>query len=231
MKWYYILLIILGCLLILFILSFIKPLYKHFFKRFWDFLLSLIAIIVLLPFFIIFTPINAIAMKGNPFFVQKRPGKNCKIFKLIKYKTMTNKKDKNGNLLPDAERLTKYGKWVRSTSIDELPELLNILCGTLSIVGPRPLLVKYLPLYTDEQNKRHMVSPGLTGWAQVNGRNAISWDEKFILDVQYVEKVSLLTDIKILFMTVSKVIKHNGISEQGKVTIDEFKGENNDFNY
>ena len=201
------------------------PLYKYFFKRFYDFVLSLLAIIVLSPILIILTVIGAIAMKGNPFFTQDRPGKKEKIFKLIKFRTMTCQKDKNGNLLPDEKRLNKYGKFLRATSLDELPELFNILIGNMSIVGPRPLLVKYLPLYSDEQKKRHNVRPGLTGWAQVNGRNALSWPEKFALDVDYVNNYSAFKDLKILFMTVGKVFKREGISGQDMATMEEFKGE------
>lgn len=201
------------------------PLYKYFFKRFYDFLLSLIAIVILSPILLILTIIGAIAMKGNPFFTQLRPGKKGKIFKLIKFRTMTSQKDENGNLLPDEKRLNKYGKLLRATSLDELPELFNILLGHMSIVGPRPLLVKYLPLYSEEQAKRHNVRPGLTGWAQVNGRNALSWPEKFKLDVDYVHKISIFKDIKILFMTVFKVFKREGISGEAVATMEEFKGE------
>jgi lipopolysaccharide/colanic/teichoic acid biosynthesis glycosyltransferase len=201
------------------------PLYKYFFKRFYDFILSLIAIIVLSPILLILTIIGAIAMKGNPFFTQDRPGKNEKIFKLIKFRTMTCQKDENGNLLSDEIRLNKYGKLLRATSLDELPELFNILVGHMSIVGPRPLLVKYLPLYSEEQKKRHKVRPGLTGWAQVNGRNALGWPEKFKLDVDYVNTYSAFKDIKILFMTVGKVFKREGISGEAVATMEEFKGE------
>ncbi len=201
------------------------PLYKYFFKRFYDFLLSLIAIIVLSPVLLVLMVVGAIAMKGNPFFTQARPGKKGKIFKLIKFRTMTSQKDENGNLLPDEVRLNKYGKILRATSLDELPELFNILLGHMSIVGPRPLLVKYLPLYSEEQAKRHNVRPGLTGWAQVNGRNALSWPDKFKLDVEYVHKISIFKDIKILFMTVGKVFKREGISGEAVATMEEFKGE------
>ena len=201
------------------------PLYKYFFKRFYDFLLSLIAILILSPILLILTIVGAIAMKGNPFFTQDRPGKKEKIFKLIKFRTMTCQKDENGNLLPDEVRLNKYGKFLRATSLDELPELFNILVGHMSIVGPRPLLVKYLPLYSEEQKKRHLVRPGFTGWAQVNGRNALSWPEKFKLDVDYVNTYSAFKDIKILFMTVGKVFKREGISGEAVATMEEFKGE------
>ena len=185
--------------------------YAKFFKRFFDFILSLIALIVLSPFIIIFAVIGAIAMKGNPFFTQLRPGKNEKIFKLIKFRTMTNERDESGNLLPDDKRLTKYGKILRSTSLDELPELFNIFVGHMSIVGPRPLLPKYLPYYTEEEKHRHDVRPGLTGLAQVHGRNAISWDTKLQYDVEYVNKLSLMMDVRVLFLTVYKVFKRADI--------------------
>lgn len=198
--------------------------YKHFFKPLFDFILSLLGVIVLSPFFLLFTPVVAIAMKGNPFFVQKRPGKNGKIFKMIKYRTMTNAKDKDGNLLPDEDRLTGFGKLMRKLSIDELPELFNILAGQMSIVGPRPLLVQYLPLYNEFQARRHEVRPGLTGYAQVSGRNALTWDQKFEKDVYYVDHISIFFDIKILFLTVAKVIKRDGISQEGQATMAFFKG-------
>lgn len=186
--------------------------YAKFFKRLFDFLLSLIALLVLSPVLLILTIIGAIAMKGNPFFTQLRPGKinkktgKEKIFKLIKFRTMSNAKDKEGNLLPDDKRLNKYGRFLRSTSLDELPELLNILIGDMSIVGPRPLLVRYLPYYTEEERHRHDVRPGLTGWAQVNGRNFITWEETFELDLYYVQNVGLRLDIKIMFLTFKKVL-------------------------
>ena len=163
-------------------------------------------------------------MKGNPFFTQERPGKDEKIFKLIKFRTMTNAKDKDGNLLSDADRLTRYGKFLRNTSLDELPELFNILKGDMSVIGPRPLLVQYLPRYNEYQHRRHEVKPGLSGWAQVNGRNAISWEEKFEFDVEYVDNYSLSMDIKILFMTILNVLKRDGISSQTSVTMEEFMG-------
>ncbi|MBO4962395.1 MAG: sugar transferase, partial [Clostridia bacterium] len=169
--------------------------------------------------------VGAIVMKGNPFFTQDRPGKNGKIFKLIKFRSMNNKKDENGNLLPDELRLTKYGKFLRATSLDELPELFNIFIGQMSIVGPRPLLVKYLPLYSPEQARRHEVRPGLTGYAQVNGRNSLSWPEKFKLDVEYVDTYSLFGDIKIILKTIIKVFKREGISGEAVATMEEFKGE------
>lgn len=208
-------------------------LYRQFFKRFYDFVLSLIAIVVLSPLLLILTIAGAIAMRGNPFFTQLRPGKkdkngNEKIFRLIKFRTMSNKKDADGNLLPDVQRLNKYGKFLRSTSLDELGELINILKGDMSIVGPRPLLVKYLPLYNDEQRRRHNVRPGLTGYAQSHGRNAISWEEKFELDDYYVDHYSLWLDVKIIFKTLFVVLKHDGISSELSVTIDDFTGTNRD---
>ena len=186
--------------------------YAKFFKRLFDFFIALCAVICLSPVFIVLIILGAIKMKGNPFFTQDRPGKDEKIFKLIKFRTMTCEKDENGNLLPDDDRLTRYGKLLRSTSLDELPEFLNILKGDMSFVGPRPLLVEYLPYYTEEERKRHNVRPGLTGLAQVNGRNNIgSWEERFAYDIEYVENLSLTNDIKILFKTVMKVIKRSDI--------------------
>ncbi|MBQ3506368.1 MAG: sugar transferase [Clostridia bacterium] len=198
--------------------------YRIFFKRFYDILLSGIAILVLSPVLIIMTVVGAIKMKGNPFFTQLRPGKKEKIFKLIKFRTMTCEKDENGNLLPDEKRLTRYGKALRATSLDELPELFNIFLGHMSIVGPRPLLVQYLPLYNEKQRHRHDVRPGLTGLAQASGRNAISWEQKFDLDVKYVENVSLKMDIKVLFMTVRAVLKKDGISSENSATMEFFTG-------
>ena len=203
--------------------------YEKFFKRILDFLLSLIALAVLSPILLILTVVGAIAMKGNPFFVQKRPGKKDKngtekIFSLIKFRTMTCEKDADGNLLSDEKRLIKYGKILRSTSLDELPELINILKGDMSIVGPRPLLVKYLPLYNEEQRKRHNVRPGLTGLAQVSGRNLVSWEERFAYDVKYVDSISFAGDVKILFLTVKAVFVREGISAVGTATMEEFKG-------
>ena len=200
--------------------------YARYIKRLLDFVLSLLALIVLSPILIIFSIIGANKMGGNPFFTQERPGKDGKIFKLIKFRTMTNKKDKDGNLLPDDQRLTSYGKFLRSTSIDELLELINILKGDMSIIGPRPLLVKYLPLYNDYQKHRHDVRPGLTGYAQVNGRNSISWEERFDLDVQYVQNITFIGDVKIIWNTVYKVLKRDGISSDTSVTMEEFKGSN-----
>lgn len=198
--------------------------YAKCFKRILDFLLSLTALLILSPVLLVLTVLGAVLMKGNPFFTQLRPGKDEKIFRLIKFRTMTCEKDANGDLLPDAQRLNKYGKLLRSTSLDELPELINILLGQMSIVGPRPLLVKYLPLYNEEQRHRHDVRPGLTGLAQVNGRNAISWEEKFRLDVEYVRNVTFLTDVKIILQTVGKIFKREGISSETSATMEEFLG-------
>ncbi|MBQ8739420.1 MAG: sugar transferase [Clostridia bacterium] len=198
--------------------------YRQFFKRFYDILLSGLAILALSPILLVLIVLGAIKMKGNPFFTQLRPGKNEKIFKLVKFRTMTNEKDENGNLLSDDKRLTRYGKILRSTSLDELPELFNIFVGHMSIVGPRPLLVEYLPLYNDYQKKRHMVSPGLTGNAQVNGRNAITWDEKFRLDVEYVNKFSLMLDFSIFLKTIWNVVSMKGISSETSVTMEKFQG-------
>ena len=198
--------------------------YAKFLKRTIDFLLSLFALIILSPILLILTVIGAFAMKGNPFFTQARPGKNEKIFKLIKFRTMTCEKDKDGNLLPDDVRLTKYGKFLRKTSLDELPELINILVGHMSIVGPRPLLVQYLPLYNERQKHRHDVRPGLTGLAQINGRNGISFEERFELDLEYIQKISLKTDISIIWGTVKTVLKREGISSETSETMEYFTG-------
>ena len=198
--------------------------YPKYIKRILDFLLSLTALAVLSPVFLILILLGTWFMKGNPFFTQLRPGKNEKIFRLIKFRTMSCEKDASGNLLPDEQRLNRYGRLLRSTSLDELPELVNILLGQMSIVGPRPLLVKYLPLYNVEQRRRHEVRPGLTGWAQVNGRNAISWEEKFRLDVEYVENVSFFMDLKVIFTTVGKIFRREGISSETAATMEEFKG-------
>ena len=198
--------------------------YARFFKRIMDFVLSLAAITILSPVLIILAVVGAIAMNGNPFFVQKRPGKNEKIFNLIKFRTMSNRRDEFGNLLPDEQRLNKYGRFLRSTSLDELPELLNILVGHMSIVGPRPLLVKYLPLYNDFQKRRHEVRPGLTGYAQINGRNSITWEQKFEDDVKYVDNITFIGDMKIILGTVSKVVKREGISQENNATMQEFTG-------
>lgn len=198
--------------------------YEKYFKRPIDLFCGLMAVIVFSWLYVILIILGTIFMRGNPFFIQERPGKDGKIFKLIKFRTMDNRTDKNGKLLPDEVRLNKYGKFLRSTSLDELGELINILKGDMSIIGPRPLLVKYLPRYTEEQRRRHDVRPGLTGLAQVNGRNAISWEEKFKLDVEYVEHITFVGDVKILFDTVLKVFKREGISSETSATMEEFMG-------
>ena len=200
--------------------------YKNFIKPVIDFVLALVGFLFLSPVFVLVMIGLFFANDGKPFFFQLRPGKNGKIFKIIKFKTMTDKKDENGNHLPDADRLTKIGSFVRKTSLDEIPQLLNVIKGDMSLVGPRPLLPKYLELYNDFQRRRNEVKPGITGWAQVNGRNSISWEKKFEYDVWYVDNVSFLLDIKILIMTVLKVVKSEGINEQGQATSNEFKGNN-----
>lgn len=199
--------------------------YKHLFKRIIDFTLSLIGFIIICPIFLIIWIWLTIANKGaGALFFQERPGKDEKIFKVIKFKTMTDKRDASGNLLPDAERLTKVGRFVRSTSLDEIPQLLNVIKGDMSLIGPRPLLVQYLPLYNENQKRRHEVRPGITGWAQVNGRNAIRWTQKFEYDVWYVDNISLSLDIKILVRTIIKVFKREGISSDTSSTMEAFRG-------
>ena len=201
--------------------------YRLFFKRLIDFVAALCGLVVLSPLLLVVTVWLHFANKGaGAFFLQERPGKNAKIFKVIKFKTMTDERDADGRLLPDAQRLTKVGKYIRSTSIDELPQLVNILKGDMALIGPRPLLIKYLPLYTPEQARRHEVRPGITGWAQCHGRNAISWSEKFTLDVWYVDHVSLWTDIQVIFITIKKVICRADISEEGHATMEPFTGNN-----
>jgi len=200
--------------------------YKNYIKRLIDFLASLIGLLLLSPIFIIVTIGLAIANGGKPFFFQSRPGRFGEIFKIVKFKTMNDKKDADGNLLPDADRLTAIGTFVRKTSLDEIPQLINVLKGDMSLIGPRPLLIQYLPLYTATQKRRHEVRPGITGWAQVNGRNAISWEKKFELDIWYVDHVSLATDLKVFFTTFKKVFKSEGISADGHVTIEPFNGNN-----
>ncbi len=246
-EWWGIFIICILCIAVWIFLS--ALLYRVFFKRFYDMLLSLIAIVVFSPILLILIISGAIAMKGNPFFVQRRPGRRkklskrqCnklgvqygaygeeKIIKLLKFRTMTNAKDADGNLLSDKDRLNKYGKFLRSTSLDELPSILNIFVGNLSIVGPRPLLVRYLPLYSERQRHRHDVRPGLTGLAQVNGRNAISWDEKFEYDLKYIQKITLWRDIKIILRTVGKVFAQSGIRQDGQATMEFFMG-NKEYN-
>ena len=221
--------------------------YRHFFKRLIDFCLALVALICISPLLIVVTIwLHYANKKDNPslslpkgegsrwlrrwmehvFFLQERPGLHGKIFRVIKFKTMTDERDAEGNLLPDAERLTKVGKFVRSTSIDELPQLINVLKGDMALIGPRPLLEKYLPLYSKEQMRRHEVRPGISGWAQCHGRNAISWTEKFKLDVWYVDHLSLWTDLKVIFLTIKKVLVREGISEKGQATMEAFNGKN-----
>ena len=221
MAWYWILAIAIGAVGIFFLLSIIF--YKQFFKRFYDIVLSFIALVIFSPLLLILTIATAIAMKGNPFFTQKRPGKKGrdgeeKIFRLIKFRTMTNEKDNLGNLLPDAERLKGYGEFLRKTSLDELPELLNIYVGNMSIVGPRPLLIRDMVFMTEEQRMRHSIRPGLTGLAQVNGRNAISWEEKLEFDVKYIQKITLFRDVVIILKTILKVLKHSDIVREGTVS-------------
>lgn len=198
--------------------------YLNFFKRFIDFVFSLGGFLLLSPVFIVVTVCLSVVNQGTPLFFQPRPGKDGKIFKVIKFKTMNDGKDREGNLLSDAERLTKFGAFIRKTSLDEIPQLLNVIKGDMSLVGPRPLLVQYLPLYDENQNRRHEVRPGITGWAQVNGRNAISWQQKFDYDVWYVDNISFALDLKILFLTIKKVFVREGISADGHVTIEPFKG-------
>jgi lipopolysaccharide/colanic/teichoic acid biosynthesis glycosyltransferase len=201
--------------------------YTHFFKRFLDIILSGLALLCLSPVLLVVTIWLHFANKGaGAFFTQERPGKNAKIFKIYKYKTMTDERDTNGNLLPDAARLTKVGRFVRSTSIDELPQLWNVFVGDMSLIGPRPLLIQYLPLYSEEQARRHEVRPGITGWAQCHGRNNISWAEKFKLDVWYVDHVSFATDMKVIFTTINKVLRRADISQQGNATMEFFNGNN-----
>lgn len=201
--------------------------YKNGIKRFLDFCIVLSVLLIIWPILLIITLWLHFANKGaGTFFTQERPGKNGKIFKVIKFKTMTDERDTNGNLLPDADRLTTVGKFVRSTSIDELPQLINVLKGDMALIGPRPLLPQYLSLYNKEQARRHEVRPGITGWAQVNGRNAISWSKKFELDVWYVDHCSFCLDLKIIFLTIKKVFIREGISQEGQATIEPFNGHN-----
>lgn len=198
--------------------------YSDIVKPLIDFLISLIGFSILVPIFLVLVILLSIANKGKPFFFQPRPGKNSKIFKVIKFKTMTDQKDALGILLPDEVRLTAIGNFVRKTSLDEIPQLINVIKGDMSLVGPRPLLVEYLPLYNPTQQRRHEVRPGITGWAQINGRNAISWERKFELDVYYVDHLSLALDVKILYLTVLKVFQREGISQDGQATMEKFNG-------
>jgi len=201
--------------------------YKHFFKRFFDFWISLIALIFISPILLVVAIWLHFANKGaGAFFLQDRPGKDGKIFKVIKFKTMTDERDAEGNLLPDEARLTKVGRFVRSTSIDELPQLINVLKGDMALIGPRPLLVQYLPLYSPEQMRRHEVRPGISGWAQCHGRNAIKWTQKFEYDVWYVDHLTMVTDMKVIVLTLLEVLQRNGINEEGSATIEPFNGNN-----
>jgi lipopolysaccharide/colanic/teichoic acid biosynthesis glycosyltransferase len=198
--------------------------YPNYIKPFFDFISAFIGFILASPIFLVCTIALAIVNKGTPFFTQLRPGKDGKLFAIYKFKTMTDAKDANGNLLPDAQRLTKIGTLVRKTSLDELPQLFNVLRGELSFTGPRPLLLEYLPLYNDFQKRRHEVKPGISGWAQVNGRNAITWDQKFALDVYYVDHMNFWLDVKIVLLTAKKVFVREGISQAGQATAEAFKG-------
>ena len=198
--------------------------YKFFFKPLLDFVLSLLGLIISSPIFLVVFIALLFANKGKVFFLQNRPGKNEEIFKIIKFRTMNNKRDAHGNLLPDLERLTKIGKLVRKTSLDEIPQLINVLLGNMSLIGPRPLLPEYLPLYNDFQKKRHHIKPGITGWAQINGRNAVEWEKKFKFDVWYVENLSFLLDLQIMFLTLKKVLKLEGVNREGEATNIAFKG-------
>ena len=198
--------------------------YKFFVKRIFEFTIALLALFMLLPIFLTISILVLLKMGTPIFFIQSRPGINSKTFKMYKFRTMTNKCDKNGKLLEDKDRLSNFGSFLRSTSLDELPTLWNVLCGNMSLVGPRPLLIEYLPLYSKNQARRHDVRPGITGWAQVNGRNAISWNEKFELDTWYVENQSFALDMKIILLTLKKVIKRDGISHNNHVTMEKFKG-------
>lgn len=198
--------------------------YKKCFKRVIDFTLSLLGLIILSPILLVLIVLGTLFMRGNPFFTQERPGKDEKIFKLIKFRTMDNRKDKDGNLLPDEIRLNKYGRFLRSSSLDELPELVNILKGDMSIIGPRPLLVAYLPRYNEFQHHRHDVRPGLTGYAQAHGRNAVSWEDKFAMDVWYTQHITFMEDVRIIFETINTVLKREGISSESSATMEVFMG-------
>lgn len=201
--------------------------YKKFFKRWLDFVIVSCVLLVIWPVLLVITVGLHFANKGaGAFFTQERPGKDGKLFKVIKFKSMTDERDEDGQLLPDAQRLTAVGRFIRSTSLDELPQLLNVLKGDMALIGPRPLLPQYLPLYSKEQARRHEVRPGITGWAQVHGRNAISWTEKFKLDVWYVDHVSLRVDLEVVFLTIKKVLKREGISQEGQATMEMFNGNN-----
>lgn len=201
--------------------------YKNILKPIFDYTFSFLLILILSPLFLLLIILLYFFNQKNVFFFQSRPGKNERVFRIIKFKTMTDEKDQNGNLLPDEKRLTKMGKFVRKTSLDELPQLFNVLKGDMSFIGPRPLLVSYLTLYNDEQKKRHHIKPGITGWAQVNGRNAITWEQKFIFDVFYVNNISFTLDLKIFLLTIKKVLKSEGINTIGVATTESFKGNDN----
>lgn len=198
--------------------------YGNYFKRIIDLLLAGLVFIAASPIFLLITFALFLSNKGQPFFVQDRPGRDSQIFKIIKFKTMNDRKDANGELLPDSHRLTSAGKFIRQLSLDEIPQLLNVIKGDMSLIGPRPLLVQYLPLYSDLQKKRHNVRPGITGWAQINGRNAISWQQKFEYDVWYVENLSFILDVKIVLKTIKKILIREGISQEGQATMEPFKG-------
>ena len=228
MEWYWVVAIVVGSLAVILVLS--NIFYKQFFKRFYDVVLSGMALVVLSPLLLILTIVGTIAMGGNPFFVQPRPGKfdpktgKERIFSLVKFRTMDNRRNEDGNLLPDDFRLNGYGRFLRKTSLDELPELVNIMVGDLSICGPRPLLIKYLPLYSEEQRHRHDVRPGFTGYAQAHGRNSLSWEDKFAMDVWYTKNISLMVDVEIILATVKNVLKREGISSETSATMEEFMG-------
>lgn len=200
--------------------------YKTYLKRLFDVFISLLCLLVFIPVIIFTGALLSFSLKGNPFFLQKRPGKNEILFRIIKFKTMNDSKDNQGNLLPDKERLTKTGRFIRKTSLDEIPQLINVLKGDMSLVGPRPLLVEYLPLYNNFQKKRHWVKPGITGWAQVNGRNNLNWEERFELDVWYVQNQSFSLDVKIIWKTINKVIRKEGVNQIGSASMEPFKGNN-----
>jgi lipopolysaccharide/colanic/teichoic acid biosynthesis glycosyltransferase len=200
--------------------------YKNGMKRILDFILALTGLLILSPIFLTILVILYVSNNGKPFFYQSRPGRDERIFRIIKFKTMNDKRDPEGNLLPNKDRITKIGAFIRKTSLDEIPQLINVIKGDMSLIGPRPLLVEYLPLYNREQKKRHQVRPGITGWAQVNGRNAISWERKFALDIWYVEHCSLLLDAEIFWLTLLKVVKSEGISASAEVTMEPFTGNN-----
>lgn len=200
--------------------------YKYFFKQIIDFLLSSLGFIIVFPIFILVTICLLFANKGKPFFLQQRPGKNNKIFKIIKFKTMNDNKDNDGNLLPPSKRITFIGNFVRKTSLDEIPQLINVIKGDMSLIGPRPLRIEYLPLYSKTEIRRHEIKPGITGWAQINGRNSISWEQKFEMDIFYVDNMSIYFDVKILLLTIKKIFKRENIYESDKMRVTPFKGAN-----